>query len=173
MASAVEVVLVPGYWVGPGAYDTVKPLLEQADHRVTVAPLPSTGQLPGPTNNLQADVAAIRAIIESRVEQGADVLVVAHSAGGFLAAHATQDLGKKARADAGKKGGVVKFAFLAGALFPPGHVHGPAPFMDIQVRLFLIRIESIIPTHVGTPGRQAMVQGLAAHAVQRPPRCAG
>lgn len=132
--SPIDIVLVPGYWEGPAIFDHVKPALETAGYEVFDAPLPSTGQLPGPGNTLQADVASIRKVIESRVEMGKDVLVVAHSAGGFLSAHATQHLGTKARAEAGKKGGVAKFAFLAGALFPQGHEHGPAPFFDVKVQ---------------------------------------
>lgn len=67
------------------------------------------------------------------MDQGKDVVVVGHSAGGFLGSHAVRDFTPAAREKAGKPGAVVKLAFVAGALFPPGHEHAPAPFMEVQV----------------------------------------
>lgn len=79
------------------------------------------------------DIEVIRKAVTAIVSQGKDVLLVGHSAGAFLGSHALQELTPKARNDAGKPGAVVKLAFVTGAIFPPGHEHGPAPFIDIQV----------------------------------------
>lgn len=68
------------------------------------------------------------------MDQGKDVILVGHSAGGFLGSHALSEFTPAARKAAGKSGAVVKLAFVAGALFPPGHEHAAAPFMDVQVR---------------------------------------
>lgn len=79
------------------------------------------------------DIEVIRKAVEAIVDQGKDVLLVGHSAGAFLGSHALKEFTPQARKEAGKAGQVTKLAFVAGALFPPGHEHSPAPFMDVQV----------------------------------------
>lgn len=61
-----------------------------------------------------------------------DVLMVMHSAGGFLGTAAVKDLSKKVRSEKGLKGGVVGYVFLSAAVVEVGHVHEDLPFFDVH-----------------------------------------
>ena len=80
------------------------------------------------------DIAAIRSAVTKLVEKGENVVLVPHSAGGFLASNATEGLGLQARREK-TLGGVIKIAFLTGAVFPEGFKHGPLPFFKYDVCL--------------------------------------
>lgn len=130
------IVLVHGYWEGPGIWRLVAPTLEKHGFDVIIIKLPSTGTPASQDHkspSMYDDIEVIRNAITSVVDQGHDVLVVGHSAGAFLGSHALRELTPSARKVAGKPGAVVKLAFITGALFPPGHQHGPAPFMEVKV----------------------------------------
>ncbi|KAL8943472.1 MAG: hypothetical protein Q9211_000969 [Gyalolechia sp. 1 TL-2023] len=131
--SLPHVVLIPGFWEGPSVYDAVVRALKAHNYSAQTIPLSSTGQ-PSPNNpSMKDDVAVFRSVIAPLVEQeGKDVLLVAHSAGGFLGPMAIEGLSSKERAAAGKKGGVSKIVFLAGAIWEEGYKHGPLPFFDYQ-----------------------------------------
>ena len=137
--SHLHVVLVPGFWEGPNIYKDVESSLKSYGYEVTMAPLVSTGkaasEAPDRSPSMYDDIAAIRKVLSQLVDQGKKLLVVRHSAGAMLSAHAVQGLSEKDQSTAGKSGGVAKFAFVTGALFPVGHLHSPAPFFDIQVCL--------------------------------------
>lgn len=59
--------------------------------------------------------------------------MVAHSAGGFLAGEAVQNLDVGAGQKAGQVGGVVRLAFVTAVLLLEGGVHEALPFFDVQV----------------------------------------
>ena len=84
---------------------------------------------------MKDDVASIRERIHTIVEKGGEqeVLLVLHSAGGYLGCMAIEDLSVAERKVGGKKGGVGKIVFLAGAVWPEGYMHGPLPFFEYQV----------------------------------------
>ena len=82
------------------------------------------------------DIAAIRSSIEKTVvTHETDVVMVLHSAGGFLGSNALQGLSAKARREQGLKGGVLGIVFLTAAVFPEGFRHGDLPFAEVKVRL--------------------------------------
>ncbi|KAF3766652.1 alpha/beta-hydrolase [Cryphonectria parasitica EP155] len=137
MPTTTDIVLVPGYWEGPTVWRGVVPGLEKDGFNVTTIKLLSTGTPASESPkspSMYDDIDVIRKAIEEIVDQGKNVVLVGHSAGAFLGSHALQNLTPKAREEGGKPGAgaVVKLAFIAGALFPPGHEHGPAPFMNVQ-----------------------------------------
>lgn len=124
-------VLVPGVWEGTAVFDPLREIL--AKHGVTdvhTAPLKSTGHVSPGNPTLHDDVAGIRSVIAPLVAAGKRVVVVAHSAGGFLASAATEHLEKGYTEG---PGGVEKFFFIAAGLMPSGARHSPLPFMDFQV----------------------------------------
>ncbi|PSS02403.1 Alpha/beta hydrolase fold-1 [Coniella lustricola] len=130
-----DIVLVPGYWEGPDVWRLVAPELEKNGFTVTIIKLLSTGTPASESPkspSMYDDIEVIRKAVESIVNQGKDVVLVGHSAGAFLGSHALQEFTSKARKEAGTEGQVTKLAFVTGALFPPGHEHAPAPFMDVQ-----------------------------------------
>ena len=140
-----HLVLVPGLWVGDFAWDKLIPLLEAQGFQISVAKLVSTGvpSVPPPGKSLcmRDDEAAIRAVIEPLVESGKEVLVVAHSAGGYLGSGSVEGLCKPKRQALGKAGGVVAFAFLCAGLAPAGYQHVPErPFADYQVSIYVLTL---------------------------------
>ncbi len=82
-----------------------------------------------------ASIAADLAAVVSRA--GAHgVVVVCHSAGGFLGSAAMRGLTAASRRAEGKEGGggVTKMVFLAAGIGPEGLEHKPQPFMEFHVR---------------------------------------
>ncbi|KAL2855897.1 hypothetical protein BJY01DRAFT_231521 [Aspergillus pseudoustus] len=77
---------------------------------------------------MKEDIVSIRNHIETVVSQGEDVLLVLHSAGGFIGSEAMKGLGKAERTQNGHEGGVVSIVFIAGAVYPEGHEHKAPPF---------------------------------------------
>ena len=82
---------------------------------------------------MRDDIAAIRSTIADLVDQGKDVMLVLHSAGGFLGSNAAEGLDVQTRQKTGLKGGVAKIVFLTGAVFPEGFKHVPLPFFTYDV----------------------------------------
>jgi pimeloyl-ACP methyl ester carboxylesterase len=76
------------------------------------------------------DIASIRATLTTLVASNADVLLVLHSAGGFLGSEAMQGLSARERREQGLEGGVMGIVFLAAGLAPTGHQHVDLPFFD-------------------------------------------
>ena len=133
--SPPTILFVPGFWEGPAPFAQVSSLLQGYGFPTEVAVLPSTGKLSPGNPSMVDDIAAIRSAVTELVESGKEVIMVMHSAGGFLGSNAIQGLGIKARGEA--RGGVTKLVFLAGAVFPEGFKHQPLPFFTIDVRLTL------------------------------------
>ena len=91
--SQPTLILVPGVWEGPHVFDPLRSALSKHGFTdIVVAPLRSTGHTSPDNPTLQDDIAGIRVVIEQQVKAGKRVVVVAHSAGGFLAAAATEGL---------------------------------------------------------------------------------
>lgn len=134
--SLPHIVLIPGFWEGPAVYTTVAASLTEHGYAVTVIPLTSTGApVSDHSPTFHDDVAQIRAVLSKIIEFGDDIVLVGHAEGAFLASHATEGLSKRVRSARSEPGGVLKFAFIAGAVFPVGHKHGKADFMSLKVCL--------------------------------------
>ena len=127
------IIFVPGFWVGPTPFDAVSSLLQSAGFPTQTTELLSTGTTSPGNPSMLDDVAHVRSAITKLVDTEKDVVIVSHSGGAFVASNAIEDLGAKARAAKGLKGGVVKLVFVAGALFPEGYKHQPLPFFDYDV----------------------------------------
>ncbi|KAJ5149391.1 hypothetical protein N7448_000969 [Penicillium atrosanguineum] len=111
---APTVLFVPGFWEGPTVFDKVTSLLTENGVRGEVAVLRSTGTT-SPGNPGMKD--------------GEDILLVLHSAGGFLGSEALQGLDKRPR---GEQPGVVSIVFLAAAVYAEGFQHQPLPFAAVE-----------------------------------------
>ena len=93
MATVMDVILIPGFWLDAASWDGVLPALEAAGHRVRALTLPGMASEDDDRAGvgLAEHVAAVVAVID---ELDAPVVLVGHSGGGAIA-HAAAD----ARAD--------------------------------------------------------------------------
>lgn len=132
-----HILLIPGFWEGTSIFDVVITSLRAHGYNAQAVPLLSTGHASPNNPSMKDDVACIRSVIAPLVErEEKDVVLVLHSAGAFLGSMALEGLSAKERSENGKKGGVKKIVFLAGAVWPEGFQHGPLPFFDYKVRLW-------------------------------------
>lgn len=87
---------------------------------------------------MRDDETAIRSALKKLVEEEEkEVVMVMHSAGGFLGSAAVEGLGRKERVAKGLRGGVGKLVFLAAGVADVGFEHVDLPFMDMEVSLVL------------------------------------
>jgi hypothetical protein len=122
------IVLVPG--MSSVATLVYKPLKLELEHvgfsKIEPIDLPSIDAIATKAslkpNALQADISTIRSAIVKLVDQGLDVVVVAHSYGGTPALCASEGLWKTQRD--GKEGGVVKACLISSSLSLPGQSVG-------------------------------------------------
>lgn len=101
-------------------YDLVK-RLQNEGYEVYVNNLPSTSRNPPERPaSLNDDALFLRGIIESVVDQGKDVLVLAHSYGGVVGTEAAKGVSKAERQADGKLGGITRIAYLTSIVPPEG-----------------------------------------------------
>ncbi|OGM44088.1 hypothetical protein ABOM_007317 [Aspergillus bombycis] len=128
MPPTPTILIIPGLWEGPTGFDPIAALLTASNLKTEIATLPSTGTISPGNPSLKDDVIAVRAHIDKLVQQGEDILLVLHSAGGFIGCEAMEGLSKKAREERGLSGGVVGIVFVAAAVVEEGYVHQALPF---------------------------------------------
>lgn len=135
MPSAIKpiIFLVPGLWEGSMVYAQVRTLLESAGYKTQAAALASTGKLSPGNPSMEDDITSLHAAIAAVIQEDQEVLLVLHSAGGFIGSEAMQGLDVKHRKEAGLKGGVVGIVFLAAGIGRVGYTHVNLPFMDFEV----------------------------------------
>lgn len=126
---APTILFVPGFWEGPKVFTPVCDLLRADGFTTEVCTLPSTGTTSPGNPTMADDIAAVRDHLKSILQRGEEVILVLHSAGGFLGSAAMEGLSKSAVG----QGGVVKIIFLAGAVYPEGHEHEDLPFAVVEV----------------------------------------
>ena len=131
---APTILFVPGFWEGSAPFLHVASLLQAEGYPTEIATLPSTGTVSPGNPNMYDDIAAVRSTIIKLVEKGQHVVLVLHSAGGFIGSNAIEGLSLKARQEKELPGGVSKIVFVAGAVFPEGFKHAPLPFSTYDVR---------------------------------------
>ena len=127
------IVFVPGFWEGGAPFAKVISILQSQGYPTDIALLPSTGTTSPGNPSMSDDIAAVHSKIAEIVNKDQDVLLVTHSAGGFLGSNAIQDLETKTRQDKGLSGGVGMIVFLAGGILPEGFEHQALPFFKIDV----------------------------------------
>jgi alpha-beta hydrolase superfamily lysophospholipase len=122
------IVFVPGIWEGTAPFADVTEQLSSQGYTVQMAKLVSTGTVSPGNPSIEDDAAAIRAVIEKLTSASQDIVLVLHSAGGFLGSMAIEGLTHKAFQSKGLKGGVAKIVFITGAILPEGTTHTLPPF---------------------------------------------
>ena len=127
------VLCVPGFWEGVEPFQQVASLLSAKNIAVATSALRSTGTSSPGNPSMHDDIATIPSSVETLTAEDKEIVMVLHSAGGFLGSNAIEGLTAKARTAKGLKGGVVGIVFLTGAIFPVGYKHQPLPFAEFRV----------------------------------------
>jgi pimeloyl-ACP methyl ester carboxylesterase len=128
------IVFVPGLWEGPTVFTSISTTLQALGYPTVTATLPSTGTSSPGNPSMRDDEQAIRYIVKHLVvDEEKTVVLVCHSAGGFLGSGAIEGLNAKNLRGKGGKGGVAKIVFLAAGVVAEGFVHEKLPFMDFVV----------------------------------------
>ncbi|KAF2797034.1 alpha/beta-hydrolase [Melanomma pulvis-pyrius CBS 109.77] len=114
--SKPSIIFVPGSFALPEFYDTVVDPIAAKGYDIRALHNLSSGLKTGPREGtpptMYDDAAQIAAEAEKLADEGKDVILVAHSYGGTPMTESTKGLSKKERQAQGKKGGIVKLAYM-------------------------------------------------------------
>ncbi|KJZ79772.1 hypothetical protein HIM_00486 [Hirsutella minnesotensis 3608] len=130
--------IVPGLYEGPGSFEPLSRRLNAFGFaNIHVTKLLSTGTTSKDQPKMMTmddDISFIQVEMRKFVDDvGNDpVIVILHSAGGFLGSAAMQGLSVDARKKAGKPGGITRIIAVTAALAPSGFEHKPLPFMKFD-----------------------------------------
>lgn len=115
-ASKPSVLLIPGASGLPEIYDGVINPVAAQGYEIRALHLPTVGLKTGPREGtpptLYDDASFVAKETEKLVDQGKDVILIAHSYGGVVLSQCTKGLGKAERKAQGKKGGIVRLAYM-------------------------------------------------------------
>ncbi|KAH8788139.1 Alpha/beta hydrolase fold-1 [Diaporthe sp. PMI_573] len=114
------IIIVPGAWQKPSAFANIVKLLQDAGYPTVHVPLPTVGGTELPLAGLSDDVNAVRKVLIPIVEDGKEVVVIGHSAGGISMSGAVEGYDTASRKAAGKAGGVVRCIFMTAFVLPKG-----------------------------------------------------
>ena len=114
--SKPSIILVPGSFSLPELYDPIVKGVAAKGYEIMALHLPTIGLKTGPREGapptMYEDAAFIAEEVEKLVDEGKDVVLIAHSYGGIPATESTKGLGKEERLKDGKKGGVVALGYM-------------------------------------------------------------
>jgi pimeloyl-ACP methyl ester carboxylesterase len=127
MSNKPVFVFVHGAWHGPSGFDQVRHLLE-AEHSFTSLAVSNPSTAGDASIGFKDDVDNARAAITAELGKGHDVIVVAHSYGGFISSAAikglTQPKSSKRSEEKGDEsstqGHVIGLVLIASFLYPSG-----------------------------------------------------
>ncbi|KAL9083353.1 MAG: hypothetical protein Q9165_008553 [Trypethelium subeluteriae] len=114
------IIIVPGAWHPPPVYDGLVSRLNSASYDAFVPRLPSCDSSDPADATCSKDADAVRSAILHHLDEGKDVLVLAHSYGGIPAGGAARGLSKAHRQKEGKKGGVIGLVYVSAFVVPGG-----------------------------------------------------
>ena len=114
------VLIVPGAWHLPIHYEPLTKVLSSHGFPSVALLLPTFDASP-PDKDLYDDIAYVSSQLEELVEMGGrEVIVILHSYGGMPGSSAARPFVRKARAEQGKKGGVIGMLYISAWAVPAG-----------------------------------------------------
>jgi hypothetical protein len=125
MTTRPVLIFIPGAWHPPSVFNALIYNLKSFGYECIALPLIAVSDSFIPkalsaVKNLQPDIDNVHKSVLKEVEKEKDVVVVAHSWGGIIVGGALEGLGKADREETGKKGGVVKIAYMCSFVPPEG-----------------------------------------------------
>lgn len=127
-----SVIIVPGFWGDPSAFDHVVEDLKEHGYHTVVVRLPSWGCEP-PNKTLLDDAQAVREEVMKMVAAGHYVTVAMHSAGGFIAPEGLNGLLVPDLLASEKVGGVMALVYITAPCMSVGEMAPPAPWFQYDV----------------------------------------
>lgn len=137
--SKPTLIFIPGAWHTPEAFKIIITRLSTHGYKCIPVSSLAAGHEPA-VPDLQPDIDNVHRLVQDEVDNGHDVVVVAHSWSGIVASGALDGLSISEREKNGMNGGVVKLAYIC-AFIPPEGVSvvtargGKDPEWEIQVCL--------------------------------------
>lgn len=137
--SKPTIIIIPGAWQKPVAFEGIVQLLEKTGYPTTHVPLPTVGDLDAPLATLEDDIETVRKVLNPLLEEGKEVVLIGHSSGGISMSAVVEGNDIASRKAAGQEGGVLTCIFLAAFVIPKGQsllgmLGGqPLPWMIIEV----------------------------------------
>jgi pimeloyl-ACP methyl ester carboxylesterase len=115
MSSLPTLVLVPGAFGTPAGYKKLLPYFEDAGFTTIPGPYPSCDPVDPASATAPKDIESLRqSVLLPLIEQGKDVVILAHSYGGVVAGGAAKSLDKPTCLSQGYVAGVVGLIYVAG-----------------------------------------------------------
>lgn len=113
--SLPTVLLVPGAFGTPAGYGPLLPYLKKAGFATHPGPYTSSNPSDPAAATCANDIASLRDnVLRPLLDDGKDIVILAHSFGGIVAGAAAKDLDKYTRQNQGQPGGVVGLIYIAG-----------------------------------------------------------
>lgn len=168
--SKPTIIIVPGAWQLPPAFDNIVKLLNEAGYPTVHVPLPTVGGTELPLAGQSDDVDAVRKVLVPVVEEGKEVVVIGHSAGGISMSGAVEGYDAGSRKAAGKTGGVVRCIFMTAFVLPKGQsllgmLGGqPLPWMVVEVSC---GVDTLAISHSTSPAAADIKSGRPCHRESR------
>ncbi|KAI3339605.1 hypothetical protein F4824DRAFT_49452 [Ustulina deusta] len=120
MASSKPIIFFsPGGFHTPWIYDTVRRILSNRGFATEASYLVSVGTTDASVGML-SDAKHLRSLLTKTIDEGKEVVVVAHSYGGVIVSNAVDGLSVAQRAAEGKQGGILMILYLAALIIPAG-----------------------------------------------------
>ena len=111
MAKA-SILFVTGSFAPPHFYDDILKLVTDKGYEMQVVQLRTVDKKPGPLPTVYDDAAHIASLATEWADEGKDIVLISHSYGGTPTSQAVKGLSKKERAAEGRKGGIVRLAYM-------------------------------------------------------------
>ncbi|KAJ5659265.1 hypothetical protein N7507_005716 [Penicillium longicatenatum] len=121
MSSLPTVVLVHGAWHTPANYSDYVNALQKQGFQVHCPRLPTSSSARPPTAFHPEDVACVRELVKTLIDDGQRVLMIMHSYGGAVGSSAVEGLSFSERKASGKPGGVIHLLYLCAYILPTGY----------------------------------------------------
>ncbi|KAI8947352.1 Alpha/beta hydrolase fold-1 [Xylaria longipes] len=109
----------PGAWHDPWVFDSVRSILSARGFETETSSLATVGSV-DPSVGMCSDAAKIRSALSNLINEGKEVILVAHSYGGIVASNAVDGLGIEQRTSNSLNGSIIMILYLAAFVVPAG-----------------------------------------------------
>ncbi|KAF1995437.1 alpha/beta-hydrolase [Amniculicola lignicola CBS 123094] len=118
------IIIVPGSFALASFYDPVTKPFTSLGYTIHTIQLVTSIKKPGPLPTLADDAALVAKTVTQYADEGKDIVLVTHSYGGAPGTEGAKGLSKAEREKEGKKGGIVRIAYLTSLVPKVGQAAG-------------------------------------------------